>query len=330
AGAFQHAATSAVARASLQSLSGELHAASAAMLFDVVDATADALSGRFEDLLSGRSMAGSWVGDLGWQGDLRRGGYAGATFQNAGRMVGSDFRIGRNAAFGYAVGQSRGAGQLDQSWDHNRISTDSYALYGGLANGAWYAEGQIGGGRFRQDMQRLLLLGGITAPVGSDLVGNYANASIETGYRLNMGDAQVTPFLQLGYQHLGQGGFAEQDGYGFGLAAAPHGTGRLQDAFGLRASRDWSLAHGLRMGLDATASWRHALRQYGEAFDATFTGFDDWLPMDGVGLSRDYSTLAVGLEIWPSHDFGLRLGYQREQADRQRSDDFALQGSVSF
>jgi fibronectin-binding autotransporter adhesin len=84
------------------------------------------------------------------------------------------------------------------------------------------------------------------------------------------------------------------------------------------------------MQFDGSVAWRHALHQYGDAFEASFTGFDDWMPIEGIGLSRDESVLRAGLSLWPTRSFGLRLGFAREQGQRQRSDSVMLQGAVSF
>ena len=330
AGAFQRTATAAAARASLQSLSGQLHAASAAMLFEGINATDNALSGHFDDLLNGRAKPGSWYGGLGWQGNLQRAGYAGATFRSDGGMAGADFRLGTHALLGYAIGESRGYGRLDAAWDHNRTRTDHAVLYGGVSGAAWYARAQIGGGWFHEDMQRLLLLGGFSAPVGSGFSGSYLAGSLEGGYRFQLWNTRLVPFLDVRYQRLNQGAFAETGGYGFGLMAGTRDVGRLQGGVGLRAERDWRLANGMRMQFDGSASRRHALHQYGDVFEASFTGFDDWLPVDGIGLSRDESVLRAGLSLWPMRKFGLRLGYTREQGERQQAEGVMLQGAFAF
>lgn len=330
AGAIQHAATPVSAQATLQSLSGQLHAASAAMLFDSIDASADALSEHFGDLLNGYSKPGPWYGNLGWQGNLQRGGYTGATFRSDGDIVGADFRVGAHGLLGYAVGESRGYGQLDASWDHNRTWADHVMLYGGVLRGPWYAAARVGGGWFHQDMQRLLLLGGLAAPVGSQASGSYVAGSLEGGYRFHTGATHITPFVDVRYQRLDQGAFAEQGGYGFGLMANRHTLGRLQAGLGIRAQRGWQLANGMGMRFDGSVARRHALHQYGDAFDATFTGFDSWMPIDGIGLSRDESVVRAGLSLWPTRKFGLRLGYGYEQGQRQRSDSMMLQGAVAF
>jgi fibronectin-binding autotransporter adhesin len=65
-------------------------------------------------------------------------------------------------------------------------------------------------------------------------------------------------------------------------------------------------------------------------FDASFTGFNDWLPIDGIGLSRNTAILRAGLSLWPTRGFGLRLGYTREQGEQQRADSVMLQGALKF
>jgi autotransporter-associated beta strand protein len=330
AGAIQHSATRAVAQSTLQSLSGQLHAASAAMLFNGIDANGDALSSHFDDLLSGRAKPGVWVNSLGWNGDLQRSGYTGATFQSSGSMVGADFRVGQHALLGYAVGQSRGFGQLEASWDHDRTRMSNVALYGGVANGAWYANAHVATGWYSEDMQRMLQLGGLGLPVGTALSGRYAAGSLEGGRQFRIGNLQVTPFADVRYQRLDQGGFTENGGLGFGLKANARATGRLQTGLGLRALSGWRLGNGMWMQFDGSAVWQHSLHQFGTAFDASFTGFNDWLPVDGIGLSQDTTSVRAGLSLWPTRSFGLRLGYSMEQGQRQHADSTMLQGTVSF
>lgn len=330
AGAIQHSATVASARATLQSLSGQLHAASAAMLFDSIDANGRALSARFADLVDGSVKPGAWLGNPDSQGNLQRAGYAGATFRSDGELVGADFRLGRHALLGYAAGESRGYGQLDASWDHSRTWADHVMVYGGLFNGPWYAGIRAGGGWFHQDMQRLLLLGGLSAPVGSQASGSYLAGALESGFQFHAGATRIAPFAAVRYQRLAQGGFSEQGGYGFGLMANGRMVGRLQAGLGVRAQRDWRLGNGMWMQFDGGLAWRHALHEYGEAFDASFTSFDNWMPVAGIGLSRDEAVARAGLSLWPTRRLGLRIGYEHQQGQRERADDVMLQGSLQF
>ena len=330
AGAIQHSATPAVAQATLTSLSGQLHAASAAMLFDGIDAGSNALSEHFDDLVGGRTNSGAWYGDLGWQGNLQRGGCAGATFRSDGGMAGADVRIGAHGVFGFAVGQSRGFGQLDASWDHGRTWMNSLATYGGVVNGPWYASAQVTSGWYREDMQRMLQLGALMAPVGNASTGRYMEGALEGGRVFHIGGTRVVPFADVRYQSLDLGGFIEQGGLGYGLEGEGRTVGRSQAGLGLRVERGWRLANGMQMAFDGSAGWQHTLHQHGDVFNASFTGFNDWLPVEGIGLSRNTTILRAGVSLWPTRNFGLRLGYMREQDQRERAGSAMLQGTVAF
>jgi len=330
AGAIQHSATPVVAQATLTSLSGQLHAASAAMLFDGIEARGDALSEHVDDLVSGRAKSGVWYSDLGWQGNLQRGGYAGATFRSGGGMAGADLRIGSHALLGVAAGQSLGFGQLDAAWDHNRTWMNNVAVYGGVMNGPWYASAQIANGWYREDMQRLLQLGALGSPVGTGSTGRYVSGALEGGRLFHLGTARVGPFADVRYQRLELGGFAEQGGMGYGLMAEARTAGRLQAGWGVRAEDGWRLANGMRLEWDGSAGWQHTLHQYGDVFDASFTGFNDWLPVEGIGLSRNTTVLRAGLSLWPSRGVGLRLGYTGEQGQHERAGSLMLQGTLAF
>ncbi len=330
AGAIQRSPTPAAARATLQSLSGQLHAASAAMLFSGIDVTGNALSGHFDDLVSGRAGPGIWYGSLGWNGDLARTGYDGATFRSSGGIVGADFRVGRHGVIGYAAGQSRGFGQLESAWDHDRTRMNSLALYGGATRGPWYASAQLATGWYREDMQRLLRLGSVALPVGSGLTGRYLAGALEGGHQFRFEGMRITPFADVRYQRLDQGGFDERGGLGFGLKAGARNVGRLQAGVGVRAVSGWRLGNGMWMQFDGSADWQHALHQYGDVFNASFTGFNDWLPVRGIGLSRDVGTLRAGLSLWPTQRFGLRLGYSMEQGQHQHANSVTLQGAFTF
>ncbi|MGH8192172.1 MAG: autotransporter outer membrane beta-barrel domain-containing protein, partial [Rhodanobacteraceae bacterium] len=160
--------------------------------------------------------------------------------------------------------------------------------------------------------------------------GSYVAGSLEGGYQFRLGSIHITPFVDARYQRLDQSGFAEQGGYGFGLVAGGRTVGRLQSGLGVRAQRGWRLANGMWMQFDGSAEWQHALHQYGDAFDASFTAFDNWMPVDGIGLSRNESVLRMGWSLWPTRKFGLRLGFMREQGERQQAGSVMLQGAVNW
>src|SRR6185437_2013476 len=108
---------------------------------------------------------------------------------------------------------------------------------------------------------------------------------------------------------------------------APHVSGRLQTC--VTSVLSWAVSPS-RVEWDGSAGWQHTLHQYGDVFDASFTGFNDWLPVEGIGLSRNTTVLRAGLSLWPSRGVGLRLGYTGEQGQHERAGSLMLQGMLAF
>src|SRR5699024_5053525 len=76
AGAFQRAPSLRAAQASLKSLSGQLHAASAGMTLRSIDATGRALADRLENFAAASDGHRVWTRALKLDGSMVRAGYA--------------------------------------------------------------------------------------------------------------------------------------------------------------------------------------------------------------------------------------------------------------
>ncbi|QDE37909.1 autotransporter domain-containing protein [Luteibacter pinisoli] len=319
AGAFQQAPTLQAAQASLQSLSGQLHAASAAMTFEAIDASGRALSDHFDDVLGKKAGFGTWTQNLSVGGDMGRAGYDGVGFQLNGWLVGSDRQVGSSGVAGFAFGQSQGQQQLDQSNDHNRSRSTEGMLYAGWLNGNWYTQGRVGFGHFQQDVSRQLLLGTSAAGVSTNYSGNYNVAYGETGLHLDMAGTRVMPFVNVEYASINRGGFTEQGADGFGLRTDGQTLDRWQAGAGLRAARHWTLEDGRGVDFTVGAQFRRTLASHGDVFDASFVGLSQWQPLAGIGLSRYSGVLNLGLNAALSARTSLKLGYDYEKGQRDQS-----------
>src|SRR5699024_6480198 len=116
AGEFQQSPNLRAAQASLESLSGQLHASSAAMTLQAIGTTGRALSDRL-DKLSAKSdsqQQSMWMSNLNLGGSLARSGYANVSYQLDGWLVGKDVRLNRHALAGFAFSQGHGTERLDQ------------------------------------------------------------------------------------------------------------------------------------------------------------------------------------------------------------------------
>ncbi|MEO8998546.1 MAG: S8 family serine peptidase [Rhodanobacter sp.] len=315
---LQQSASLATAQRSLESLSGQLHAASAAMTFEAIDAGTRALSDRFDSLLDA-PKTGGWMQNLGYHGDMSRNGYNNVGYDLSGWLVGQDYRVGNNGIAGYALSQSQGLGRLAESADQGHSHALEGMLYGGVIRGAWYTMGRFGIGSYRESMHRQLQLGDQFAGVASDGSGRYSVAYGESGYRLALGRTQFTPYMNLQYAQLQREGFSEVGGFGFGLKSAAQSTARWQAGAGLRATHDWALVGGGSLSLQAHMLWQQSFGLRGEVFDASFSGINQFAPVGGIGLSRYGGVFGTTLDWKITPRASLLFGYDHYTGQRQQA-----------
>jgi len=325
AASLQQTPSLASLRASLESLSGQLHAASAAMTFEAIDAGTRALTQRFDQLLD-TPQPGAWVQNLGHDGSLSRSGYGSVAYDLSGLLVGRDFRVDGTGVAGFALARSQGMGRLAQSVDQGSSRAVEGMFYGGTVRGAWYAMGRLGVGSYQELMHRRLQLGEAYSGVGSDSRGRYGVAYGESGYRFSLGGAQVTPYASLGYAQIRRNGFDETGAGGFGLKADALTTARWQAGLGLRAGRGWQLARGGSISLSGRLAWQQSFGLRGQAFDASFSGVNQWTPLGGVGLSRYGGVAGVSLDWSVNASSRLTLGYDQYFGQR----DSARAGTLGY
>lgn len=329
AASLQQSTSIAAVQSSLESLSGQLHAASAAMTFEAIDAGTRALSDRFDHLLDA-PLAGGWTQSIGYHGDMSRSGYSNVGYDLSGVMVGMDQRVGGDGFAGYALSQSQGLGQLNGSADHGYSHALEGMLYGGVIRGSWYTMGRFGFGDYRENMRRQLQLGGQSAGVGSDSNGRYGVAYGESGYRLALGRTQVTPYMNLQYAQIRRDGFDELGGGGFGLKSGAQTVSRWQAGAGLRATREWTLAGGGTLSLQTRALWQQSFGLRGDVFDASFSGTNQYAPLGGIGLSRYGGVVGTSLGWSMTPRANLRLGYDQYFGQNRRAKMATVNFSWAF
>ncbi len=318
AASFQQSPTLATVQSSLESLSGQLHAASAAMTFESIDAGTRALSDRFDNLVD-TPRAGSWAQDLGYHGGLSRSGYNNVGFDLDGWMVGEDHRVGSDGVVGYALSQSQGLGRLTGTADQDFSRAVEGMMYGGVIRGQWYTMGRFGVGSYRENMRRFLQLGNQFSAVASESRGRYGVAYGESGYRTALGGNRITPYVNLQYAQIQRDGFNELGAYGFGLKSGAQTTARWQAGLGVRASRDWTLPRWGRLSLQTRLLWQQSFGLRGDVFQASFSGINQYAPVGGIGLSRYGGIVGTALDWGMTSRASLLLGYDRYFGQRQQA-----------
>jgi autotransporter-associated beta strand protein len=316
AGAIQQSANTQVAQKSLESLSGQLYAASTAVTLAGIEAGNDALMSHLDQ----QGPTGAWTQSLGSQGGLSRAGFGNVGFSLDGGLVGNDVKLGNNGFAGVAVSQMRSTGQLSGSLDRQRNRATEGMLYAGSRGANWYGVGRVGFGSFRGNMQRMLQLGDQGTFAGTDNTGRYNVAYGEFGYRTNVGAFTLTPYANAQYASVRRDGFQELGGDGFGLTANGQTTSRWQAGFGLRAGSSWLTSYG-KLRLDAKLGWQNAFATKGEVFAARYNAIAQWAPVEGIGLSRRAGTagFTLGWDLTERTQLGFDVDQRFADRDHSRS-----------
>ena len=178
-------------------------------------------------------------------------------------------------------------------------------------------------------MQRNLLLGSLQDAVATQLSGDYLGASGEIGQRFRAGGVALTPYLGAQYVQVANDGFSEGGASGFGLRADAWDSGRLQGFAGLRAARGWRIGE-VDLLADARAEWQHTLASRGELFDASFTGLEQWAPLQGIGMARRSRLFGVGLSAMFAGKAMFRFDLGRRASDVGGGNLASLQAMYRF
>ena len=330
AGNLQQSASIASADRSLRSLSGELHAASASMTLDGIDAGRRALVGRIDRLAHARNASGGWSRDLGSSGMLAQSGYDSVGLNAVGEMIGNDWRVGRDAVVGIAMNRIEQSSWLSEFGDRSRGRQREMQLYAANWRGDWYGQAQLALGSFDRQLQRNLMLGSQRDAVATQLSGRYASAFGELGRRFDVaGGLAVTPYLGSQFVRIGNDGFAEQGVTGFGLRANAWDSSRWQGFAGVRADRGWRVG-GIDLRADARAEWQQTLASKGELFAASFTGLEQWAPLQGIALGDHSALFGLGLSANTSRSTAFRFDLSRRSSGVGASTMASLQALYRF
>ena len=228
-----------------------------------------------------------------------------------------------------------GMNRVDQSsWlgafgDRSRGRQREMQLYAATWHGDWYGQGQLAVGNFDRELQRNLLLGSMRDALATRLSGGYTSLSAELGRRFDSGGVALTPYLGSQVVRINNGGFAESSATGFGLQANAWNSSRWQGFAGVRADHAWRVG-AIDMRLDARAEWQQTLATRGQLFDASFTGLDQWAPLQGIAMGVHSSLFGVGVTANPGRNMVFRFDLNRRSGATSASSMASLQAMYRF
>ena len=87
---------------------------------------------------------------------------------------------------------------------------------------------------------------------------------------------------------------------------------------------------GRDLRADARAEWQQTLSSGGELFDASFSGLDQWAPLQGIGLAQRSQLFGVGVSAALGSKATFRFDLSRRASEMGNSNMASLQAMYRF
>ncbi len=322
--------------AALDSLSGELHAATSIALVEgsrhVRDAALSRRAGATSPGGDEAAATGVWVQAIGGSGTLDGNANTARTEANSnGLLMGVDRQFG-----GWQVGLLAGTGRTDVKQQDGRRAKSKIdnTHFGAYASHNWGGFGLRGGLAWSEhdiDSTRELAFAGYSDTLSARYDGRTRQAFIEAGYRFGGREAGLEPYLQVARVEVDMKSINERGG-----AAALQGdvddsrttlaTAGVRFDKGLKASFQQDSWLHVRGGV----GYRHASGDRNPMAKLGFASGGDTFAVSGAPIADSAVVAELGLSAWLTANQQLELGYTGQFGDESRDHGANLRWSVRF
>jgi uncharacterized protein with beta-barrel porin domain len=148
--------------------------------------------------------------DTSLQGDPYVVGSGDLKSHSKGMAAGLDYELTKDLLLGFSVGMSKANFKVNDRLTQGDIETGRTAIYGAYRHNNLYIDGLFGVDWFNASTDRMAAIlptagnAGFSDRLQNDFSGYGINARLETGYRMDLGGVQFSPFaaLQLSSFHM--------------------------------------------------------------------------------------------------------------------------------
>ncbi|EHS51363.1 outer membrane autotransporter barrel domain protein, partial [Rhizobium sp. PDO1-076] len=256
--------------------------------------------------------ASMWI-DAGGSVVARAGDGNGASYDQSGGslLVGGDMMVED-----WHLGLVGGYGETSFAVDDRASSGDAESyhagVYGGRQWGALALRTGLGYSRHRLDIERSVGFYGLDETLSSDYAARSLQAFGEVGYRLDMGEAVLEPFLGLSHVRLSSDGFTEEGGPSALTVAAQDHTVNYS-TLGLRGEHDVML-QGMAVRAKGKIAWMHAFGDTTPQGVHNFAGGDAFT-IASAPIASDIAVLEAGFDVRLNDTSTLGFSYSGQIGD---------------
>jgi len=271
-----------------------------------------------------QSGTGLWLRGFGGFGSIDDTANAsGADHSSGGVALGADTELGHGLVAGAAFGYLH----TDIDTAEGDLDVDNFqgAVYGGWTQAATYLNGSATFGYHDSDGKRRVVVGGFNETARADFDGWTAGFSGEGGRSFALsGEATLTPFLGLDYNHLRRNDFTETGAGSANLTVDDEDQDSLRSSLGLRLGGVFTTESGLAIRPTLEAAWVHEYIDDEARLTAGFAAAPTTtFRIAGPDLDRDHARLGAGVSAALGDTLSLDAGYRTELAASDRTHNFA-------
>src|ERR1700674_2907698 len=218
-------------------------------------------------------------------------------------LAGADYRVSDNFVLGGAISYSDTHSDYEQSLGNVKARTTGVAGYGTYYVDTWYVDGFIAYGSVDYDSTRNILIPSnnptakaINTSATASPNGDQWSASIGVGRSFEMAPITVTPTARLGYIHVKNKAFTENEpNNGLGLSVDSRAIESLQSALGGKLSTTVNSSVGVFVPY-VTANWMHEFKNDNPSIVSKYVAdpLNTIFAIPTATPTRDYAVLAIG------------------------------------
>ncbi len=339
------------ARATFDSLSGEVHASAKTALIEdaahIRNAANDRIRAAFEGVgaapvpvlaygpegqhlvpaSADRGLAvwgnafGSW-GHVGSDGNAAR-----LDHSTGGLLVGGDALVAGNWRLGLLAGYSRSSFDVKDRASSGDSDNYHVGLYGGTQWGAIAFRTGLAYTWHDIETRRDVAFPGFSDQLKGDYRAGTTQLFGEFGYGIEAGAFSFEPFANLAYISLRSGSFAEHGGAA-ALTAASQTTDVTFTTLGLRAASAFTLGT-VEVTAKGMLGWRHAFGDVTPLSTAAFAGSDAFT-VAGTPIARNAALVEAGLDLKLSDNASISASYTGQYGSGAQEHGFKARLGVAF
>jgi outer membrane lipase/esterase len=267
---------------------------------------------------------GTFLNVVGGFGDINASTQENAAkFNNAGMVLGADYRITDHFLTGLAFGYTHLSADYQKSIDvaGGNTNADVYnlSLFSSYDINDFYVDGSFTYGWSNYDVSRRVVVlsnnssstGGANSLATSNPNGDQYSAGLGLGYNFHRAALNMSPVVRVNYFHGQIDSYSEQGAYGLNLAVDKQNFESLQSSLGGQISYAFSQSFGV-ITPQASFSWQHEFMNDSRNITARYSADPNFISFNAVTNSpdRDFVILGAGVSSVLQGGVQLLFNYQ--------------------